>query len=280
MYKSASLGAIGIRVGLLEGIELAARHGFEGIDIDPLAAEEVGLDKVKQALKQSGLKNSGFGIPRSFESPDKAEYEKGKEKLRHIADIASQLGAFGCSTYIVPFSNTMTYKTQFDFLAERLGGFSSILREYGLRMGLEYVGARPERYRAKYGFISSIPEMQELCEAIDGGYTGFLVDVYHTYTAGHDMDIIKTLDPERITLVHVNDARLDIGIDYLPDTQRMMPGETGVIDIGRFMRNLKEIGYKGPVAAEPFSSFMNKFVTENDWKAEYTIRALNMIWPE
>ncbi|MGI6634670.1 MAG: sugar phosphate isomerase/epimerase family protein [Christensenellales bacterium] len=280
MYKSASLGAIGVKVGLLEGIELAARHGFQGIDINPFAAEEVGIERVRQALQKHNLKNAGFGLPRSFESASKEEYEKGKTELKRMAEIARKLDAFGCSTYIVPFSNTMTYKTQFDFLAERLGGFSEILREFGFRMGLEYVGARPERYRAKHGFISNIPEMLELCDAIDGGYTGLLVDVYHTYTAGHDMDIIKTLNPERITLVHVNDARLDIGIDYLPDTKRTMPGETGVIDICRFMNNLKGIGYQGPVAAEPFSSFMNLFVTENEWKMEYTIRALNMIWPE
>ncbi len=280
MYKSVSLGAIGIRVPLLEGIELAAKHGFEGIDIDPKAAEQVGIDKVKDTLRAHQMKNAGFSIPRGFEAPDKTDYEKSKEELKHIAEIARKLDAFNCSTYIVPFSNTMTYKTQFDFLAERLCGFSEILKEFGFRMGLEYVGARPERYRAKYGFVSNIPEMLELCEAIDGGYTGLLVDVYHTYTAGHDMDIIKTLDPEKITLVHVNDARLDLGIDYLPDTKRAMPGETGVINIKKFMHNLKEIGYQGPVAAEPFSGFMNEFVTENDLKAEFTIRSLNKIWLE
>lgn len=280
MYKSASLGAIGVRLPLLQGIELAARHGFEGIDIDPLIAEEVGVDKVRESLRKHQLKNAGFGLPRSFEVPDKSAYEKGKEQLKHIAEVARKLDAFNCSTYIVPFSHTMTYKAQFDFLAERLSGFSKVLREFDFRMGLEYVGARPERYRAKHGFISNIPEMLELCDAIDGGYTGLLVDVYHTYTAGHDMSIVRTLDPRRITLVHVNDARLDISIDSLPDVKRAMPGETGVIDVKQFMRNLRDIGYEGPVAAEPFSSFLNAFVTEDEWKLEYTIRALNRIWPE
>lgn len=280
MYKSAALGCIGVRVGLLEGIEMAARHGFEGIDIDPKAALEVGVDKVKQALKDNNMKNAGFGFSHAFENPDIAEYKKGLEELKKQAEVAKELDAYGATTYILPFSNTMTYKTQFDFLAERLAGYSDVLNEFDLRMGLEFVGVRKDRYRMKYGFVSNLPEMLELCNAIDGGRSGLLLDIYHTYVAGHDMDIVKTLDPKQILLVHINDAKIGIPIDYLPDTDRAMPGETGVLDIDTFMKNLVEIGYDGPVAAEPFSGFLNKFVPENEMKVEYTIRAINGVWPK
>ena len=37
------------------------------------------------------------------------------------------------------------------------------------------------------------------------------------------------------------------------DNVRRLPSETGVIDLVDFLKELKAIGYDGPVTAEPFS---------------------------
>ena len=52
--------------------------------------------------------------------------------------------------------------------------------------------------------------------------------------------------------MHVNDAP-GLPVEAQVDHVRAMPGETGVIDIAAFLGALAEIGYDGPVMAEPFS---------------------------
>jgi sugar phosphate isomerase/epimerase len=52
--------------------------------------------------------------------------------------------------------------------------------------------------------------------------------------------------------VHVNDARAGRGPDEQVDNERALPGDTGVIDMKAFLGAVRQAGYDGPVAAEPF----------------------------
>ena len=50
---------------------------------------------------------------------------------------------------------------------------------------------------------------------------------------------------------------------------RELPGATGVIDLGTFIRTLAEIGYNGPLRAEPFSKTLNQMRDELALQATY-----------
>ncbi|MCX6626293.1 MAG: hypothetical protein NTW28_01500, partial [Candidatus Solibacter sp.] len=51
-----------------------------------------------------------------------------------------------------------------------------------------------------------------------------------------------------------NDAPKDVPIDQLRDGQREIPLATGVIDAAGFVNALNQIGYDGPIAAEPLGA--------------------------
>jgi sugar phosphate isomerase/epimerase len=53
--------------------------------------------------------------------------------------------------------------------------------------------------------------------------------------------------------VDLNDAPKGVPVDQRIDSSRELPAATGVIDLKAFLGSLKEIGYKGPVRAEPFN---------------------------
>ncbi|MFO7902355.1 MAG: hypothetical protein R6U98_06835, partial [Pirellulaceae bacterium] len=50
--------------------------------------------------------------------------------------------------------------------------------------------------------------------------------------------------------------------DEQMDLQRELPAATGVIDIQTFLQALIEIGYDGPVRAEPFNKELNAMESE------------------
>ncbi|MDG2448229.1 MAG: hypothetical protein P8M34_01280, partial [Saprospiraceae bacterium] len=47
------------------------------------------------------------------------------------------------------------------------------------------------------------------------------------------------------------------------DWERMLPGDSGVIDLKGFVNALKTLGYDGPVRAEPFNKLLNE-MNDND----------------
>ena len=64
---------------------------------------------------------------------------------------------------------------------------------------------------------------------------------------------MRRLQRSDVVVVHVNDAPAGVAVDEQLDQVRALPGETGVLDLAGFLQALREIGYDGPVTAEPFS---------------------------
>ncbi len=68
---------------------------------------------------------------------------------------------------------------------------------------------------------------------------------------------------EQVVLVHVNDALAGVPVDKQLDGVRGLPGATGVIDLVGFLHALQDIGYDGPVMAEPFSRQVREMTPED-----------------
>jgi len=60
---------------------------------------------------------------------------------------------------------------------------------------------------------------------------------------------------------------------------RALPLATGVIDIVGFMAGLKQIGFAGPVMAEPFSQQLNDLAKDDPKAAaKETARSMKALW--
>ncbi len=109
----------------------------------------------------------------------------------------------------------------------------------------------------QHEFISTIAEALALGERMATGNVGLLLDCFHWYTSHGTLDDVAHLTADQIVYVHVNDAVAGRTADEQIDNQRMLPGETGVIDITGFLQALDRIGFAGPVAVEPFNARVN-----------------------
>jgi sugar phosphate isomerase/epimerase len=277
MYSAFASGAIGVQAGFEEAVELAAHYGFEGVYLDLDYLLKVGAETVVYMLEERNLRAAGWNLPVRLMG-DQAQYDQGLEKLPAIAEACSGARALRCGTWVPPASNDMPRAEMFRFLVDRLAPVCQVLGDCDVSLGLEFIGPATARAGKKHEFIYTMDGMLELCRAVGTGNVGLTVDCWHLYTGGGEMDDVLRLTDEEVVGVHVNDAPAGVALDAHKDNVRRLPGETGVIDAARFLRNLQQIGYSGPVMVEPFDERLKAL--DAPAAIRKTKDALDAVWPE
>lgn len=259
MYKNLNPGMIGISASLSEALEMAVQYGFEGVDLDipELAGlvRQTSLGEARDLFARTGRRPGNWGLPIDWHGTG----EKWAEELgalRTYAALARDIGALRTTTVVMPWSDERDFDANYAFHVERLKPVAEILGEYGCRFGLEFIGPRTLRQDRKHAFIYTMDGMLALCRDL-GPNVGLLLDLWHWYTSHGTWEDLARLGNDDVVNVHVNDAPAGIPVDEQIDNQRCLPGETGVLDIGRFLAVLDAMGYDGPVTAEPFSARVN-----------------------
>jgi len=276
MYPAFEGGAIGVNVRYDEAVELAAHFGFEGICLNVSYLMETGPETVVQMLYERGLQSAGWGLPVSLTAPS-AEFRAQLGKLAQVADCCARAGDQRCFTWLTSGSNEMAYDEMFDFVCGRVAQVARVLKESDIRLGLEFLGPKTIRARFRHEFIYTMDGMLDLCRAVRTGNVGLLVDSWHLYTSGGRMEDVLKLADRDIVCVHINDAPAGIPLDQQVDNVRCLPGETGVIDVRRFLQCLQEAAYTGPVIVEPFSQRVRQMKPEEAIRA--TKAALESVRP-
>ena len=278
MFKNLNPGMIGISASLPEALDMAAQHGFGGVDLNmPDVAELVGrtsLEEVSGFFARTGRRTGNWGLPVEWHG----SREKWKEELallRSYAALARDIGALRTTTVALPYSNERTFDENYAFHVERLRPVAEILGKYGCRFGLEFIGPKTLRVGKKHEFICTMDGMLALCRDL-GPHVGLLLDLWHWYTSHGTWEDLSKLGNDDIVNVHVNDAPAGIPVDEQIDNQRCLPGETGVLDIARFLGVLDAMGYDGPVTAEPFSARVNGLAPHN--ALSETAEAMHRAW--
>jgi sugar phosphate isomerase/epimerase len=255
MYQALSPGAIGVKTPTLgEALEAAKIGGFGGVEINPGEIADLieahGKSAVIARFTEAGIKPAGFGLPTDWRGSEEA-WQAGLNDLPRLAEAAAAIGATRTMTWIMPCSNDRQLDENRAFHITRFTPIAKILGDYGLSLGLEFIGPKTLRETQKYPFIHTMEDMLAMGREI-GPNVGLLLDAYHWYTSHGTIDQLNALTPAQVVYVHVNDAPVGVPVDEQLDGVRDLPGATGVIDIVGFLQSLRRIGYDGPVTPEPF----------------------------
>ena len=253
-------GAIGVKADQFEAIALAARHGFESVAPNSghlVRMTDAEKAEVLESLKVKNLVFGAAGLPVEFRQTD-AKFREGMSGLPEAAAALESVGATRIGTWIMPNHDHLTYLENFRLHATRLREAASILDDHGIRLGLEYVGPKTSWTSKRYAFIHSMAEMKELLAEIGTSNVGLVLDSWHWFTAGESAEDLLTLQNSDIVAVDLNDAPEGIPVEEQMDLVRRLPASTGVIDVKTFLSALVEIGYDGPVRAEPFDAELRK----------------------
>jgi sugar phosphate isomerase/epimerase len=272
MYPCLNAGNIGLQLSWEDCLPLAKANGFEGIDINIDPQQPAAY--YRDLLARYGLRPGGMALPFT-PAEDEARIAAGLEKLPALCARAQEIGQTRFYMWIVPFSDTLDRKANFKLHAARLGKAARIMREYGCTLGLEFIGPKTLRVGHRYGFLRTMDEMLELCEAV-GENAGLLLDAYHWWTSLGVVDDLLRLENRQVVYVHINDGQPGLAVDEQLDLVRCLPGESGKIDIGAFMNALRAIHYDGPVVAEPFEKKLHGLPAAEAVKA--TAEAVHKVW--
>jgi sugar phosphate isomerase/epimerase len=280
MYPNLGVGAIGHKATVAEAIDFAQRHGFQGVDfsigeVEALASSH-STDYVRGLFAAKNVKAGVMGFPVEFRK-DETTWRDGLAALPAQAKLASELGCTRTATWLVPGSNDRTFLENFKFHVERIAPAAAILADYGISLGLEFIGPKTLRKTLAHRFIYTLEGMLALGAAMGTGNVGLLLDIWHLYTSHGSIEQVRELNPTEVVVVHINDAPAGVAVDEQMDQVRALPGETGVLDLAGFLQALEEIGYDGPVTVEPFSQRVRAMTTPEAVAA--TAEAVRKVWP-
>jgi sugar phosphate isomerase/epimerase len=279
MFTTLDPGALSFTAPLDDLLELARRSGFAAVDL-PFpellqVAEATSVQELQDRFRSAGVRPGGWKLPVDFKSSEDS-YRTGLAALPRHASLAQQLGSPWCFTWILPYSDELDYGANMERHVALLRPVAQVLAEYGCQLGLEFVGPSTMRSGHTYPFIHTMAEVLELSQRIGTGNVGLLLDCWHWYTSHATLDDLAQLRGAQVVYVHVNDAPVGRGIDEQIDTERLLPGESGVIDIAGFLQGLQAMDYAGPVAVEPFNAAVRALPPAE--RAQRAGQSLAKIW--
>ena len=219
--------------------EAAAAAGFAGVGlhVDDMArtlASSLDADGMRAVLAGTGLRLveieflGGWAL-----EPDDGALAR---TVEGIEAVAGELGGRHVSA-----GEFRAGDLDLDAAAARLGGLARRLEQRGLLVAVE---AFP---------WSAVPDVRtavELVRRAEADNAGIMVDVWHFYNGGVDLDVLADLPGARVAAVQLNDGPR-VHDDFLRHARaaRRLPGD-GELDVVGLARAVQQTGFDGPWCVE------------------------------
>jgi sugar phosphate isomerase/epimerase len=257
----------GSGLSLPDYVALAKNNGFSAVEFSITQAAEIaetqGFAAAAALFDLNTILPICFGLPVDWRG-DEAKYQDGLKTLPQLAKLAQDLGCSRCTTWVLPGSGEPVQEYSRRSIA-RFREIAKILEEQGVRLGIEFIG--PKHFREGtndvwfYDIHGALQVVDEIERGADLENVGLLIDTFHWYTSSGTMMDLAAIPVEKIVAVHINDAP-DVPVEEQQDQERLLPGESGVIDIVGFLGTLNALGYDGPLAVETFSDELKSLAPE------------------
>jgi sugar phosphate isomerase/epimerase len=274
MFTCLGPGLIGLALDPLATIQVAARHGYQGVDLPIPAIADAG--PLREALAATGLRRGCAGglLPGKTTVPD-AEWDAAVAELETRAARAAALGFTRSTSVILPFHEGLPFAENLALHRRRLHQVAPVLAAHGIRLGLEYVSQQTRRALYPHHFVHDLAATLDLLAELDQPTLGLLLDSFHWYCAGEGTADIDALRNHQVVVAHLNDAIAGRSLAEQVAFERELPGASGMLDGAGFLRALERIGYDGPVTAEPMNETLKLLPV--DERAATTLAAIQAV---
>ena len=253
MYSWLACATLGVRANQREAIELAHGHGFDSVE--PLAEELASmsaddLKRIADDVKSKGLLWGTATMRLNFNADD-TEFAAGMKTLPRLARAMQNVGATRIYKFVNPASDGLTYMQNFKRHTRNVAAVATVMEDHGLRLGLEYSGPKTAWAVQHFPFIHTLAEARELIAATGKKNIGVDIDTFHWFTAHETVADLVALTNHDVVTVDACDAPPGTPVDERLKENRELPCTSGTIDLAGVMNALQQIGYDGPVRADP-----------------------------
>jgi sugar phosphate isomerase/epimerase len=249
MFRNLSIYGLPLSGRPSELIELALSFGFEALDLDILdfqrQAEAFGADHARRLMVSARLKAGSFRLPVNL-AADEATFAADMKQLPARLDVAQAAEASRAVTTVESASDEHGFKDFFELYRTRLDTVGEQLASRGIQLGLAIRPETEARAGKAHQFITTFEELLGLVTTAHS-HVGAVVDAWALHVTGEPLDVIAKVPAGRIVEVRVSDAPRELPGRDLTVEQRLMPGETGVIDATAVVKAAQAAGFTGPV---------------------------------
>ena len=225
MFVALNSALTGNKVQWPEFIQLAAKSGYGGVDLNLNPAMKDGVDATRGVLNGLKLRTSFCSLPVNATGTDEL-FQRGMSTLEDAAKFVSSVGC-GRMMMVLPAGSATPADELRKTLKERLTAVGTVLARQNVRLGLEFLGPLQFRTRAAHAFIWRMNDAVDFAKEI-GPNIGVVLDAWHWHHSGATVDDIIRAGKSRIVTIHLSDAAKQAPED-VKDNQRLLPGE-GVIE--------------------------------------------------
>ena len=237
--------------GPLEGKLKAMREaGFTQVMLSArdIVGHEGGVEAAIRAVKDSGLRVTGFQVLRDFEGLSGGLREYKVDIAKAMLELCSAVG----SKVLLVCSSTSTHATDdMDAIATDLRRLAMLALPRGIKVAFEGLS---------WGrTINEFPQAWDAVCRADMPNLGLGVDSCHAFATRTDLDLLDEVDPDKIFLVQLADFMWNEirSVEERINTARhfrVFPGEGAhSVEVAELVRKLDRIGYRGDYSFEVFN---------------------------
>jgi sugar phosphate isomerase/epimerase len=229
---------------IIEKIQIAIECGFDGIELwhDDLTAYEKqsgSLDDIKKLLDDNNLEVVTTIALHGWVSSIGSEYEKALDDARTKMKQSAAIGA----KHIIA-SPPREVVSDMDEAARRYRHLLELGREFGVKPAMEFLGFAEG--------INQINDAWEIVTKADHPDSAIVLDSFHIYRGGSDINDMKQISEEKIAIFHINDAPQTPAREKQTDADRVYPGD-GILPLSEMVQILRDVGYTGHISLELFN---------------------------
>ena len=235
----------GHKLPITRVIDIAAEAGYRGIEPWPNEIEDHlrsggTLKDLRKRLDDRNLSVTGAIAFFHWMVDDDDRRRKALEEARALMD---QLAALGATHVAAPPIGDVKNVSLLS-AAERYHDLLEIGDQTGVIPAVEVWGFAKNGHRLGQAVLIAIEAHHpKAC---------ILPDVYHLYKGGSGLAGIRSLNGRLIGGFHINDYPADPPRERIGDKHRVYPGD-GIAPLEQLFRDLRTIGYTGPVSVELFN---------------------------
>jgi 2-keto-myo-inositol isomerase len=240
-------GATTLKADLATDIAVAGKAGFDFVEIWAAKLlgylERGGLPALRRDLRRAGVKAATLNSVERITFNDPSGHIRMLEDFTRLCRVAE---AIECETVlVVPSPRPRGVSTA---AIEResirvLRELSRLAKPHGVRLAYEFLGFADCT-------VNTLAQCAAIVEKVGRSNVGLVLDTFHFFAGGSTLASVRTLDPRRVFMVHLNDVER-APRRRMHDALRLYPGQ-GIIPLRAILRALKGIGYDGKASVEIF----------------------------